>query len=120
MAPKFDSEDPKVASLIAAFKSLGLAESKAVEAARSPKNAASLKVLIDQADLTTQNLDDKRASLIVSLSIGAGKLPDEAKLYAVQAIVDGRLKSAEQVSGVFDSGIVLLVMYLINNTSQLL
>ncbi|KAF9520716.1 hypothetical protein BS47DRAFT_1374626 [Hydnum rufescens UP504] len=98
MAPKFDPAAAGVAPLIATFKSLGLSESKAVEAARSPKNAAALKALIDQADLTTRNLDDKRASLIASLSISAAKLQDEAKLYAAGAIVDGRLKSAEQVS----------------------
>jgi glutaminyl-tRNA synthetase len=117
MPPKFDPEAPAVAPLIATFKSLGLSESKAVEAARSPKNAAALKALIDQADLTTRNLDDKRASLIVSLSIGAAKLQNEAKLYAAGAIADGRLKSAEQVSGGLNSWITFSVMSVTKHSS---
>lgn len=99
MAPTFNPDDPAIASLISSFKALGLPEAKAVEAAKSPKNAASLKALIDQADLTKANLDEKKAFLILSLSIAASKLDDDARLHVAGAVVDGRLKSAEQLSG---------------------
>lgn len=102
MPPKFNPSEPAIAALISSFRAIGLTESKAIEAARSPKNAAALKALIDRADLSSEEkLDEKKATLIASFSNAASKLDDLAKLYVVRAIIDGRIKSGEQVSGVY-------------------
>ncbi|KAF8341519.1 glutamine-tRNA ligase [Cantharellus anzutake] len=98
MPPKFSPDDPAIAALISSFKAIGLTDSKAIEAARSPKNAAALKSLVDRADLTNEeNLDEKKATLIASLSNAATKLDDPARLYVVRAVIDGKIKSGEQV-----------------------
>ena len=102
MPPKFNPDDPAIAALISSFRAIGLTESKAIEAARSPKNAAALKTLIDRADLSNkEGIDEKKATLIALFSNAASKLDDPAKLYVVRASIDGRIKSGEQVSGVY-------------------
>lgn len=99
MPPKFDPNDPNVAALVALFQSVGLSQSKAVESAKSPKNAASLKDIITSNNLVERQLDDKKLSLVSTLAVQGFKLDDERKSYVVEAIVDGRLKSSEQVNG---------------------
>jgi hypothetical protein len=99
MPPKFNPDDPAVASLITSFKQFGLNDNKAVEAAKNPKNASSLKSLIDHFDLENKQLDDKLVTLIATLSGAVGKLEDEPRFYAGQAVLDGRLKTSEQISG---------------------
>lgn len=99
MPPKFDPKDPAVAELIATFRTIGLSPSKATDAARNPKNAAALRDLIVANSLNAAPLDEKRASLIATLAIQAGGLGEGERTYAVDAIVDGRLKSVDQVSG---------------------
>lgn len=103
MPPKFDPNDPEVAKLIALFQTIGFSPAKATETAKSPKNAASLRDIIEKNDLSSRDLDDKKASLISALAIQGSKLEDAEKTYIVNAILDDRLKSAEQVSGIFDS-----------------
>ena len=46
MAPKFDINNPEISELISLFQAVGLSQSKAVETAKSPNNAASLKDII--------------------------------------------------------------------------
>src|SRR5260370_41116693 len=101
MPPKFNPDDPAIAALISAFRAIGLTESKAIEAARSPKNAAALNTLIDRADLSNEEkkLDEKMATLIALVSNAASKLDDPAKLHVVRALTDRRIKSGEQLSG---------------------
>ena len=99
MPPKFDAKDPAIAALIASFESLGLPPPKATEAARSAKGAVALKAIIDQNGLEGAKLDEKQASLVASWAITAAKLPEDARDYGVRAIVAGKLKSAEQISG---------------------
>lgn len=103
MPPKFDPKDPAVASLIATFQTLGLSSSKATDAARNPKNAAILKEIVDSNDLSSRGLDEKRAALVATLAIQSGNLGEKERSYVVDAIVDGRLKSVDQVSGTFGS-----------------
>ncbi|KAG8998880.1 hypothetical protein FRB93_013447 [Tulasnella sp. JGI-2019a] len=98
MPPKFDPKDPVIAELIASFQAIGLSSAKATDAARNPKNAAALKGLIVTNDLTAASLDEKRASLIATLAIQTGNLGEKERAYAVDAIVNGRLKSVDQVS----------------------
>lgn len=100
MPPKFDPKDPAIAELIATFQTIGLSSAKATDAARNPKNAAVLKDLIVANSLNATALDEKRASLVATLAIQAGNLGEPERTFAVDAIVDGRLKSVDQVSGV--------------------
>lgn len=109
MPPKFNASDPETAAQISAFKSIGLSDAKALEVARASKQATILKSLIDHpdADLDLRKayangeLDDKKSALVLSLcvaSASAAKLTEEGRKYALRAILDGRLKSNEQVS----------------------
>lgn len=100
MAPKSDSNDASIAGLVELFKSIGLSEPKAKEATRSPKNAASLKELIERNRLAERSLDEKQASLIWTFSSQSGKVEPAEESYVVDAVVDGKLKTVEQVSGV--------------------
>lgn len=110
MPPKFNASDPETAAQISAFKSIGLSEAKALEVARAPKQAAILSSLITQPDSDLRKahangeLDEKKTALLLSLCVAAGNatnLNEEGRRYALGAILDGRLKSNEQVSGAF-------------------
>ena len=87
------------AELIELFRRIGLTQSKAAEAAKSPKNAATLKNIIEKNDLAAKNLDEKTAVLLASVAVASSKLAEKEREYAVDAILDGRLKSTDQVSG---------------------
>lgn len=99
MPPKFDPNDPAVAELISLFQSIGLPSSKATEAARGPKTASSLKEIIQTHDLGSKGLDEKQGQLVSSVAAQGAKLGPEEKTYVVNAIVDRRVKSGEQLSG---------------------
>ncbi|KAI0751547.1 glutaminyl-tRNA synthetase [Daedaleopsis nitida] len=95
MAPKADASD--TAELIELFKKIGLTQAKAAEAAKSPKSAGTLKSIIETHDLTSKSLDDKQAVLLAVLAVQGSKLGDGERSYAVDAILDGRLKTTDQV-----------------------
>lgn len=97
MPPKAASAE--TAELIELFKSIGLTQSKAAEAAKSPKSAATLKEIIEKKQLAGKELDEKSAVLLASLSVQGLKLGENEREYAVDAILDGRLKSTDQVTG---------------------
>ena len=63
--------------LIPLFKSIGLNQAKAVEAAKSPKAAAVLKDLIEKHELA-QNADEKKASLFAALASALSKVSSVA------------------------------------------
>ena len=96
MPPK---ASPETAELIETFKSIGLSQAKAAEAAKSAKSAAVLKDLIARHDLAHKSLDEKQASLISSLAVSGSKLSDDQRDYVVSAVLDGRLKATDQVNG---------------------
>ena len=97
MPPKAPSAD--TAELIELFKSIGLTQSKAAEAAKSPKSAATLKDIIEKKQLSGKSLDEKTSVLLAALAVQGSKLGEDERGYAVDAILDGRLKSTDQVSG---------------------
>lgn len=97
MAPKPPSAE--TAELIELFKSIGLTQSKAAEAAKSPKSAATLKDIIEKKKLSGKNLDEKTSVLLAAAAVQSSKLGEDERGYAVDAILDGRLKSTDQVSG---------------------
>ncbi|CAL1701119.1 unnamed protein product [Somion occarium] len=88
----------EIAELIELFKSIGLTQSKAAEAAKSPKSASTLKDIIQKHGLIEKNLEEKQAVLLATLAVQGAKLGDVERGYAVDAILDGRLKSTDQVS----------------------
>lgn len=97
MPPKAPSAD--TAELIELFKSIGLTQSKAAEAAKSPKSAATLKDIIEKKQLVGKSLDEKTSVLLAAVAVQGSKLGEDERGYAVDAILDGRLKSTDQVSG---------------------
>ncbi|KAJ7240299.1 tRNA synthetases class I, catalytic domain-containing protein [Mycena haematopus] len=92
------AQDPVVPLLI----SIGLSEAKAVEAAKSHKIAAELKDIIEAYGLhTKEKLDDKQAGLIVALAgtlVKYDKIAEEGRAYVVGQIVNGHLKTVDQVT----------------------
>ncbi|KAI0082442.1 glutamine-tRNA ligase [Panus rudis PR-1116 ss-1] len=97
MAPKA-APSAEIAEIIELFKSIGLTQSKAAEAAKSPKSATTLKDIIDRYGLVGRNLEEKQAVLLAALAVQSSKLAEAERGYAVSAILDGRLKSTDQVS----------------------
>ncbi|KAF4601983.1 hypothetical protein EYR40_005184 [Pleurotus pulmonarius] len=101
MSSKTGNLDASADPLIALFKSIGLNQAKAAEAAKSPKAAAILKDIIEKHALATTSLDDKQASLFVALASAISKASDvgeQETSYIVARILDGKLKSVDQVS----------------------
>ncbi|GBE80034.1 Probable glutamine--tRNA [Sparassis crispa] len=96
MPPNRDT--PDTASLVELFKSIGLTQSKAAEAAKSSKSAATLKEIIEIHAVTEKRLEEKQAVLLASLAVQSSKLEAGERGYGVDAILDGRLKSTDQVS----------------------
>lgn len=97
MPPKGDN--PETAEIIALFKTIGLTQPKAAEAAKSPKSAAVLKEIIETNKLAEKHIEEKQAVLLASFAVQGSKLGDREREYAVEAILDGRLKTTDQVSG---------------------
>lgn len=89
-------------SYLALFKSIGLTQSKAVEAAKNPKNAEILKDLIERYDLREKGeLGGNKAVLVVALANQIGKLESgqEDNGYVIKKILDEKLKTVDQVNG---------------------
>lgn len=98
MPPKFDPNDPAISELITLFKSIGLSETKSLEAVRNPKTAATLKDIAISCNLAANPLDDKQAGLIALLANQGSKLAQPERDYVAAAVADGRLKSTDQLN----------------------
>jgi glutaminyl-tRNA synthetase len=101
MAPP--KSDPAASdTFIPLFKSIGLSQAKAAEAAKNAKSANILCNLIVSYDLTETRLDEKQATLITALAGQLAKTesvePSEQD-FAVKTILQGKLKSVDQVNG---------------------
>ena len=85
------------------FTSIGLNEAKAQEVVKSPKNAAALKDIIENnATLFQNRLEEKRAGLVMTLALALAKSGDVDRLerdYVTSKVVNGQLKTVEQVNG---------------------
>lgn len=93
---------PENEPLVNLFQSIGLTQSKALEAAKSAKPAAILKEIIDEKDIVAKGSDEKRAGLLVALSNALSKSPGISKPgkdYVLDKILNGDLKSVDQVNG---------------------
>jgi glutaminyl-tRNA synthetase len=108
MPPKAPTaaSSPETAEQISLFKSIGLSQAKAAEAAKSPKSANVLQQLISSYGLVSREppLEEKQAGLIAAAAVlfsnSNGLDTEEKQGYVVHAILDGRLKSTDQVTGV--------------------
>jgi glutaminyl-tRNA synthetase len=90
---------PEAAVYIELFKSIGLTQAKAAEAAKSAKSAALLQCLIERHKLTGGRIDEKQAGLVAALAVQSAKIGEDERGYIVDAIIDGRLKTTDQVNG---------------------
>ena len=98
MPPKTASSSDS-SELVELFKTLGLTQAKAAEAAKNPKGAATLRDIIGKHGLAEKNVEEKPAVLLAALALASHKLAEPERTYAVDAILDGRLKTTDQVSG---------------------
>ena len=98
MAPP-KGTSPETAAYIDLFKSIGLSQAKASEAAKSAKSAALLQGLIERHTLTGGRIDEKQAGLVAALAVQGAKIGEDEQGYVVHAIIGGRLKSTDQVNG---------------------
>jgi glutaminyl-tRNA synthetase len=98
MAPT-KGTSPETAAYIDLFKSIGLSQAKASEASKSAKGAALLQDLIERHALTGGRIDEKQAGLVAALAVQGAKIGEDERGYVVHAIIDGRLKSTDQVNG---------------------
>ncbi|KAI5893865.1 glutaminyl-tRNA synthetase [Schizophyllum commune H4-8] len=95
------SKAPVAAEHVPLFEAIGLPHAKAVEAAKSAKQAAALKDIIEkyQLDKREPKLEEKQAGLISALAGQVAKAPDtteEARDFVVDKILEGKLKTTDQ------------------------
>ncbi|KAG6903466.1 hypothetical protein C0995_005489 [Termitomyces sp. Mi166 len=93
--------NPATDPLVSLFKSIGLTQAKAQEAAKSPKSAVILKDIIESyPTVSSGELDEKQAGLIVALSgaLAKASVGSAEKDYLIATILKNRLKSVDQVA----------------------
>lgn len=90
----------EINALAARFETIGLNQAKAKDAAKSPKIAEPLKHLVETFKLSERSVNDKQASLLAYFAPPSFKLPsDQERGYIVDKIIEGKLKSTDQVNG---------------------
>lgn len=99
MPPKFDPNSPEAQELTALFVKVGLSQKAAVDLVRQPKSAAPFKALIEEFQLATSPVDEKTAGTLVKLSASAGKLGPAERGHAVERVLQGDVKTPDQVTG---------------------
>ena len=105
MPPKPTLTTEEINALAIKFETIGLNQAKAKDAAKSPKIAEPLKHLVDTFKLTERSVNDKQASLLVHFAPPSSRLTgDNERGYIVDKIIDGKLKSTDQVNGVWQIG----------------
>jgi glutaminyl-tRNA synthetase len=101
--PKAKAEPASTGPMIEQFQALGLSKAKASEAAKNPKSAGILKVLIEDPvyNLAGRTLSEKEAVLISAFASQLAKtdLGETERRYVVGAVEAGRLKSTDQITG---------------------
>ena len=100
MPPKPTLTAEEIDVLAKKFETIGLNRAKAKDAAKSPKIAEPLKHLIETFGLSERSVNDKQASLLVHLAPPSSRLAgDKERGYIVDKIIEGKLKSTDQVNG---------------------
>ena len=100
MPPKVES--PGVLALASRFESFGLAASKSLELARQKQNAILFQDFLAAQNLaaTSTALPKSEASLLLHLALTGSSLSAEKQAVIKDAVLDGRLLSNDQVTGV--------------------
>lgn len=80
------------------FQQCGLAPTASVETVRG-KSKGAAQALFTANKLEDKHLNNKQGLFALQVAKDGAKLSEESRNYAVEAIVDGRLKAADQVSG---------------------
>ena len=99
---KSATTDPDTDPLVLLFKSMGLTQAKALDAVKAPKSAAILKDIIESHRDAVTGLEEKRATLLANLAVLLLKAPSLAideRDFVVQAVLDSKLKSVDQITG---------------------
>lgn len=99
MPPKVDLKDPAVAKLVELFATISLTGSRATETLSNPKHAAAVENAITELDLSSKAIDAKASALIVAATSPKSNLDKPKRDYLVGRILDGSLKSTDQVNG---------------------
>ncbi|KAI5475493.1 glutamine-tRNA ligase [Pseudohyphozyma bogoriensis] len=95
MAPKLTEEMKALAEY---FEKCGLSPVRSLETVKNPKTSAPAHALFVDNKLDARGLNDKQGMLVLSIAKDGAKLSAEEKAYLVDAVADGRLKAADQVS----------------------
>jgi len=103
MPPKSTPTTEETDALAAKFETIGLNQAKAKDAAKSLKIAGPLRHLVETFKLSERSVNDKQASLLVHFAPPSSKLAgDQERGYIIDKIIDGKLKSTDQVNGKSD------------------
>lgn len=97
MAPAPSAEE--IQALADYFQQCGLAPARAAEACKNLKAAVAAHALFLANHIETAGLSDKQILVLLQVPKEGAALTDEGRNYIVQAIVAGRIKSLDQVSG---------------------
>jgi glutaminyl-tRNA synthetase len=101
--PKAKVEPAATGPMIDQFKAFGLSQAKAAEAAKTPKSAGILKILLEDPSygLKDRALEEKQAVLVAAFAVQLSKtdIGVDERAYVLRAVESGRLKSVEQVTG---------------------
>ena len=95
--------EPANAELVSLFTKIGLTKIKAQEVTKSSKSSLILKEIIEGNPVVSSGVDEKKASLLSSLSILLSKssgIDLGKRNYAVKAILDSKLTTVDQLSGI--------------------
>lgn len=87
-----------IEELTAYFATCGLSPARAAEGAKS-KQAPLINALFRLNSLETKGLSDKQAQLASQVARDGAKLKEEERKYVLEAVIDGKLKAADQVTG---------------------
>lgn len=90
---------PEIEQLVAYFESAGISPTRSLEVAKNPKTAAGAHALFVSNQLETKGLSDKQGLLALQVAKDGAKLSEEGRNYVVGAVVEGRVKGGDQVTG---------------------
>lgn len=100
--------------LVSLFQSIGLTEQRAKETAKNKKLAPTLQATIAEADISETGCDKATGALLYTLASTITKNANKHLGYITRAIIDKKLKTADQVAGKIFS--TRSHLYILNNS----
>lgn len=86
-------------ALIPVFTKIGLSEQKAKDTAKNKKLAPTLEAVIDEANVRDGGCSKEEGNLLYQLASTITKDATPHRTYLVKRIMNGDLKTADQVTG---------------------